>query len=85
MTLDADAVIEAGLCLDPDQRTVVAHQLLASLHSTDNLSVDQPSVDVAWRTEILRRLDGVLDGTATLLDGPAAHQQIRAALAEPRR
>ena len=87
MTLKADEVYAAGLALDADERTVVAHRLLGSLHDDTNDAGghdDQTAVDAAWRDEIDRRLAGVMDGTAVLLDGPASHEAIRAELAARR-
>ena len=76
VTVTAEQLSAAGLALDVDERALVAHWLLDSIR-TDV----QVAVDAAWDDEIERRLAGVLDGTATLLDGPASHESIRADLA----
>lgn len=55
-------VIEAGLALEPDEREVAA----VSLQSADR--ADRAQVDAAWRSEIGRRLDGVLNGRVELVD-----------------
>jgi len=84
MTLKADEAYAAGLALDADERAVVAHRLLSSLHDDAGGHDDQAAVDAAWRDEIDRRLAGVMDGAVTLLDGPASHETIRTALAARR-
>ena len=45
MGLRADEVYEASLELDLDERTIVAHRLLASLHPEDDAGV--PEIDEA--------------------------------------
>lgn len=64
MTHKAHEVYQAGLELDPDERTVVAHRLLASLRPEDSAS--QPEIDAAWRDEIGSRVDDVLNGKVEL-------------------
>jgi hypothetical protein len=64
MVLKADEVFQAGLELDLDERTLVAHRLLASLHSEDDAS--QSEVDAAWRDEIGTRVDDILNGGVEL-------------------
>ena len=59
MAPDVAALIRDGLALDADQRAVVAHTLLDSLHDAD----EQGEVDAAWRAEAVRRLDDVRSGT----------------------
>lgn len=66
MALKADEVYEAGLELESDERMLVAHRLLASLHPEEG--ADQPGVDAAWREEIDSRVDDVLSGSVTLVD-----------------
>lgn len=60
MALTADEVYQAGLELEPDERTVVVHRLLASLHPEPDES--QRDLDAAWRREVSVRLDGILNG-----------------------
>ena len=62
----ADDVYEAGLELDLDERTVVAHRLLATLHSDEGL--DQTEADAAWGREIEVRVEQVLGGAIELAD-----------------
>lgn len=63
MAVKADEVYRAGLGLDLDERTVVAHRLLASLHPAGD---PQSAVDDAWRDEIASRVDDVLSGGTEL-------------------
>ncbi|UNX54479.1 addiction module protein [Georgenia sp. TF02-10] len=60
MARKAADVYRAGLELDPDERAVVAHRLLASLHWEDKAS--QPEIDAAWRDEVGTRVDDILTG-----------------------
>ncbi|MFT4011093.1 MAG: addiction module protein [Nocardioidaceae bacterium] len=82
MALKADEVYQAGLELDLDERTVVAHRLLASLHPDDDAS--HPEVDAAWRDEIGTRVDDILDGSVELVSAEESHARIEALLAELR-
>lgn len=61
MELKADEVYRAGLELGLDERAVVAHRLLASLH-TDAEGAPQPEADDAWLDEIGTRVDDILNG-----------------------
>lgn len=51
---------QAGLELDLDERTVVAHRLLANLRPEDDAS--ESEIDDAWRDEIGSRVDEILNG-----------------------
>ncbi|WP_029144782.1 addiction module protein [Microbacterium luticocti] len=64
MALKADEVYQAGLELDLDERTVVAHRLLASLHPAGDAS--QSEIDDAWHDEIGSRVDEILNGRVEL-------------------
>jgi hypothetical protein len=64
MALKANEVYEAGLELDLDERTVVAHRLLASVHPEE--SADQSRVDASWRDEIGARVDDIVNGKVEL-------------------
>lgn len=59
MTEIAARILELGQRLDPDERTVVAHQLLATLQDEYD---PQPGVEVAWRFELRRRIDDIERG-----------------------
>jgi hypothetical protein len=80
MALKADEVYEAGLRLDLDERTVVAHRLLASLHPED--SADQSEVDASWHEEIGSRVDEILNGKVELGSFEETRAKARALLAE---
>ncbi|QGN33944.1 addiction module protein [Microlunatus sp. Gsoil 973] len=80
MAPEAAELIKAGLALDPDERAVVANRLLASLHD-DRGGEDQVAVDAAWRDEITRRLDEVLDGSVTPVDADEHYAQLRGRIA----
>ena len=70
-------LIRAGLALDPDERAVLGHTLLNSLHDDGE---DQAAVDAAWRDEVARRLREVQDGTVELVDADEHHARLRAAI-----
>ncbi len=78
MTLRAEDVYQAGLELDLDERTVVAHRLLASLHPADASSA--PQIDAQWRDEIGARLDDVLGGRVELVPFEETRARTRALL-----
>lgn len=80
MASKADEVYRAGLELGTDERTVVAHRLLASLHHDDDSSCAE--VDADWRVEIASRVDQVLDGTAELSTFDQARARARSLLEE---
>ncbi|MBK7820851.1 MAG: addiction module protein [Tessaracoccus sp.] len=83
MGLRADEVYEAGLELDLDERTIVAHRLLASLHPEDDAGV--PEIDEAWREEIASRLDDVLTGRVELVPFEQTREKTRALIEALRR
>lgn len=58
--------------LPPEDRALLAEELLASLQ--DNL---ESGVDAAWDVEIKRRLEQVQDGTATLTSSEEVRAQAR--------
>ena len=64
MALKGDEVYEAGLELDLDDRAVVAHRLLASLHPDGG--AEQSEVDPVWRAEIGSRVDDIVNGKVEL-------------------
>ena len=83
MELKADEVYQAGLGLDPDERAVVAHRLLASLHPADGDA--QLEVDAAWRDEIGSRVDDILNGKAELSTLEQTRSRARALLDDLRK
>ena len=58
--------------LPPEDRALLAEELLASLQD-DSAS----SADAAWDVEIKRRLEQVQNGTATLTPSDEVHAQAR--------
>lgn len=83
MALKADEVYQAGLELDLDERTVVAHRLLASLHPEDGAS--QSEIDDAWRDEIGSRVDDILSGRVELSTFEQTRDKARALLDDLRK
>ena len=83
MALKADEVYEAGLRLDLDERTVVAHRLLASLHPEEG--ADQSEVDASWREEVGSRVDEILNGKVELGSFEETRAKARALLDELRK
>lgn len=58
--------------LPPEDRALLAEELLASLQDDG-----EQEVDAAWDTEIARRLAQVKNGTATLIPAEEVHAQRR--------
>ena len=83
MALKADEVYQAGLALDLDERTVVAHRLLASLHPEDDPS--QSAIDDAWRDEIASRVDDLLSDRVESSTFEQTRDKARALLGDLRR
>ncbi|MGD9430807.1 addiction module protein [Arthrobacter russicus] len=83
MALKADEVYQAGLALDLDERTVVAHRLLASLHPEDDAS--QSEIDDAWRDEIGSRVDDILNDRVELGTFEQTRDKARALLDDLRK
>ena len=76
-------VIEAGKALEADERLEAAHQLLLTVDQ--DAGVGQAEIDRAWDEVVRRRVDEILDGTANLVDGRAAHDDIRDGIASRRK
>lgn len=76
VTPDTATLIRDGLALDVDQRAVVAHALLESLHDAG----DTGEVDAAWRAEATRRLAEVREGAVELVDADEHYERLRASL-----
>lgn len=76
-----EAVYEFGMELDVDERAVVAHRLLASVHDEAS-DGDQVDVDAAWTHEIRRRIDEVERGEVQLVSGEESQARVRALLTE---
>lgn len=80
MVLKADEVYRAGLELDLDERTVVAHRLLASLHPEDEAFPSE--IDAAWREEVGSRVDDILNGNVELVSSEQSRARVKAVLTE---
>ncbi len=76
MAPDTQALIRDALALDADQRAVVAHALLESLHD----AADKGEVEAAWRAEATRRLAEVRTGAVDLVDADEHYARLRASL-----
>lgn len=76
MAPDTEALIRDALALDADQRAVVAHALLESLHD----AADTGEVEAAWRAEATRRLAEVRTGAVDLVDADQHYARLRASL-----
>jgi putative addiction module component (TIGR02574 family) len=74
MSID-DSVQSAALALPPEERAELAHALLVSLHEPADADADGE-----WVAELERRAQGVVDGTAKLMDWEEARQRITARL-----
>ena len=77
MSPNADEVYRAGLELDLDERTLVAHRLLESLHESPGHDAE---VADAWHAEISRRVDDVLEAKVGLVDADETYRLLSAKL-----
>ena len=77
MALTAEMVAQKARGLPTGERALLAEKLLDSLAGETNADVDR-----AWMDEVRRRRAAVHDGRATLVDGPDALRQARAAIHE---
>ncbi|MCL2090358.1 MAG: addiction module protein [Micrococcales bacterium] len=75
--------IRAGRALDVGERLEAAHQLLLSVEQ--DTDTDQADIDAAWSKVVNRRVAEILDHTADLVDGRAAHARVRAEIAALRK
>lgn len=50
--MSAEEVLQQGLALDPEQREIVAHKLLASVLN----ELGDPEIEKAWMEEVHRRI-----------------------------
>jgi putative addiction module component (TIGR02574 family) len=73
-----DVLLARAFELPVNERAALAHDLLASLD-------DPADVDAleAWDREILRRLDQLDDGTATLVDRAELRRRMRNRIESP--
>lgn len=68
----AQALSRQARTLPPEDRALLAEELLASLQDDP-----ESGVDAAWDVEIKRRLEQVSDGTAKLIPSEEVHAQAR--------
>ena len=71
-------ILDHALRLNPADRGLIAHRLIASLESEP--TEDQNEIDAAWETEILRRSDDLCSGRVQGLDGRESVARLRDAL-----
>lgn len=83
MAMNVSEVEQALLALDQRDRAAVIHRGLLSLDA-EEATVDQNTVDEAWRAELRARIDDVESGNVELLDVETSHAQMRAELAARR-
>ncbi len=83
MSMNGADVERALLALDQRERAAVIHRGLQSL-DPEGSNVAQGEADVAWRTELRRRIDDIESGRVELLDVDESHAQLRAELAARR-
>lgn len=60
----AATILELGKELDLDERTVVAHKLLATLHEG---STSETPAETAWQVELRGRIDDIENGRTELV------------------
>lgn len=82
MSAKPEDVYHAGLELNEDERTVVAHRLLASINPDDGTG--RVHVDEAWREEIASRLDEIESGAIELSTFAEVRAKARAILSDMR-
>jgi hypothetical protein len=66
-------VLSAAMCLNPEQRSEVVHQLLLTLEPGET---DQ-DIDRVWVEEVQRRRQAIREGRSTLRDWDDALAAIR--------
>ncbi|MFM9961488.1 MAG: addiction module protein [Planctomycetaceae bacterium] len=72
-------ILDHALQLEPADRGLIAHRLIASLDA-ESAENNQPEIDEAWETEILRRSEDLRSGRVQGIDGRESVARIRAAL-----
>ena len=70
-------VLSAAMALPPHDRATIADRLFESLDEADVQSDLHPE----WETELMRRANALDEGTAALVDGESAVEEIRQSLA----
>lgn len=74
MTKEADTILAEALRLPPEARAALADSLLESIDS----AIDE-DVELAWRTEIRRRVAELDSGAVQTIEWSEARQRLRAA------
>lgn len=69
---DLSEISKAALALSIDERTILAHRLIDSLHAEADRGVSE-----AWTQVIRRRLDDVRSGRVETVDGPEGLARVR--------
>ena len=72
-------ILQHALQLEPTDRGLIAHRLIASLESETSES-DQQEIDEAWNAEILRRSEDLRSGRVQGIEGRESVARIRDAL-----
>jgi putative addiction module component (TIGR02574 family) len=67
-----EEIICAALSLPPEERAMLADQLLESLDSPN-----QEEIDAVWAIEIEKRIREIDEGKVELIDGEAVMQRLR--------
>lgn len=70
---DFEEILGSALSLAPEERAMLAGQLLGSLDGPD-----QKRIDAAWAEEAERRLRAIDEGRAELIDGELVMAGLRA-------
>lgn len=82
MTRNLAKYVQAGYALSPDERLEAARLLRLSVDQDPE--VDQAEVDAAWRDEISRRIDDIVQGRVELVDVDETYRMLSAELASKR-
>jgi putative addiction module component (TIGR02574 family) len=70
-------VLSAAMALPPSDRAAIANRLFESLDEADV----QPELHPEWEAELSARANAIVEGTAVLVDGESAVEELRRSLA----
>ncbi len=73
MLSNFDEILKEAMSLTPEQRAMLADQLLVSLDGPD-----QKRIDALWAEEAERRLRAIDEGKVETIDGELVMQRLRA-------
>jgi putative addiction module component (TIGR02574 family) len=79
MTATFDTVLQDALRLPVEERSRMASRLIESVDDGDEVELSP-----AWRAEINRRVESILDGTAKLIEHEEVMTGVRQKLAQQR-